>query len=1765
MQNRAIRIKGARQNNLKNLNLEIPLNRITVVTGVSGSGKSSLAFDTLYAEGQRRYVETFSPYARQYMDRMDRPVVDRIEGIPPAIAIDRKDPVRTSRSTVGTMTEITDYVKLLYARLGQLHCMSCGNPVCPETPETVWNHLQDFPPGSEVVITFPFLIEGLSADEGINSLLQMGFTRFFADNAVSPLEKWHPVNDTREIHVVADRVLVRPKDRMRIIDSLEQAFRFGGGRLDLWIRQDRHRIRHLAFSNRLECPDCKIQYSKPIPNLFSFNSPVGACETCRGFGRTIDIDLDLIIPDPRRSLADGAIKPWGDTADHRVEFDDMMAFCRRTKIPTHTPFERLTKTQKKKIIDGTPDYYGIRGFFRWLETKTYKMHVRVYLSRYRSYKECPDCQGTRFKKESLMVKLGALNIGQVYALNVDEASDFFEKLNLPNKDEAGHLIMNEVRSRLRYLQDVGLGYLTLDRQSRSLSGGEVQRVALASALGSSLVNTLYVLDEPSIGLHPRDSHRLIGILKGLRDHKNTLVVVEHDPEIIRQSDYMLDLGPAAGERGGEVMYFGPTTRVDGSLTGKYLKGELSIPIPEERRKPKKGQWLTIGGASQHNLKNINVRIPLGVFVCLTGVSGSGKSTLAEEVLYKAIKWIKGDPQGRPGSHTTIKGSDRIQDGVLVDQRPIGRTPRANPLTYTRAMDPIRALLSQTPMARAKGLDPTHFSFNTPRGRCETCRGEGFEKIEMQFLSDVFVTCPDCGGKRYQKDILEVTYNGRNIHEILSMTVDQAIGFFKDNPRIKPALDPLTHVGLGYMRLGQPINTLSGGEAQRLKLSRYLEGPDREKRLFIFDEPTTGLHFDDIQKLLASLQRLVSGGNTVLVIEHNMDVVKTADWVIDLGPEGGDAGGDIVAAGPPEAVAKNMKSHAGRFLKAYMEGRGRLKREKIPIPAVSEPIRMFEDGITIKGAKEHNLKKMNLSIPRNKLVVLTGVSGSGKSTLAFDILFAEGQRRYLESLAPYVRQYVRILERPDVDTVSGLPPSVAIEQRISHASRRSTVATLTEIYHFLRLLYSKVGTPYCPGCDRKMTAQTRESISTQIRNRYGRENGFILAPKIFGRKGFHKDVLAQARRKGFGEARIDGVVRPLEKNMALSRYHEHTIDVVVGRLPTQNLNQVVEQALDEGEGSLLVITPDGEEEIFSLRGICPACGLGLPALDPRLFSFNSTHGACRECDGLGTVDHKDGDEHIMCPHCGGSRLRPEALSVKINGYSIWDLIKHPAGQLSKILKGFSFKRREAPVAKPIVSEIQTRLSLLNRLGLSYLSLSRSGDTLSGGEAQRVRLSAQLGSNLTGVCYILDEPTIGLHARDNRMLIGALKKLKQRGNTILVVEHDEETIREADYLIDLGPGAGQEGGKVVASGTLNDLKKVPDSVTGASFNGRSHRITSRLRTYRDRPSVKVRGASKHNLRGIDVDFPLGTLICLTGVSGSGKSTLLKETLYKGLHNRILKRTDGIDACKDIQGWKTLERVLEVDHSPIGRTPRSVPASYIGFLDDIRKIFALTPDARARGYKPGRFSFNVAGGRCETCKGQGSLKVAMSFLPDVYIHCEVCQGKRFNQETLGVTYKGKNISEVLEFTFEEAATFFTAVPPIHRAVQVVCDTGLGYLRLGQPSPTLSGGEAQRIKLAQELAKQSSGRSLYILDEPTTGLHFYDVQRLIQVLQALVDGGNTVAVIEHNMEIIKEADYIIDLGPEGGDNGGRVVATGSPVEILAHPDGSHTARYLRKYVDEN
>jgi excinuclease ABC subunit A len=1766
---RAIRIQGAYQNNLQHLNIDIPLNAITVVTGVSGSGKSSLAFDTLYAEGQRRYVETFSPYARQFMDRMDRPLVKRIEGIPPAIAIDQKDPVRTSRSTVGTMTEITDYVKLLYARRGTLHCRHCLRPVQPHTAADVWHTMQKIAKGRVGVISFP---RPVSDVDDLKRLMALGYDRHMIGGRIEAIPSVaKPAGGV--IHVLADRLHLGQSSRKRVIDSAEQALRMGDGRLDLWI-DGRH---HAAFSAALHCARCDIDYPPPVPSLFSFNSPAGACDTCRGFGRVIDIDLDLIIPNAAKSLNAGAVKPWGTAEEGRLEFTDLQNFCRRQDIDMDCPFGRLPARQRKAIIDGQSGYYGIRGFFQWLESKTYKMHVRVFLSRYRSYDRCPACAGTRFKPEALLYRINDLTIADVYALDVRSAAQVFEGLGVAPGDEATRMVLLEIRNRLQVLQEVGLEYLTLDRQSRTLSGGEVQRVALASALGSSLVNTLYVLDEPSIGLHPRDSQRLMGILKRLRDLSNTVVVVEHDPEIIRRSDYLLDLGPRAGANGGQIMYFGPTVAVNGSLTGQYLTGRKTIPLPARRRKVRQDRLLQIKGAAANNLQAIDVTIPLHLLVCLTGVSGSGKSTLTEDILYRALKRRLGDPQGKAGAHKSLHGARHLTDVVLVDQRPIGRTPRANALTYTRSMDPVRRLLAGTAAAKKRNLRPGWFSFNVAGGRCETCKGQGYEKIEMQFLSDVYISCPSCEGRRFGQEALEICYRGHNIAAILALTVEEALKLFSDRAQITTRLKPLQQVGLGYLQLGQPLNTLSGGEAQRLKLAKYLAAPGDAHRLFIFDEPTTGLHFEDTRILLNCLDRLVEAGHSVLVIEHNIDVIKTADWVIDLGPEGGDEGGRVLVAGPPETVAACAASYTGKGLKPHLAGRAHMQRSK-RISGVKESQTPFAASIVVNGAREHNLKNITARIPRNQLVALTGVSGSGKSTLAFDILFEEGQRRYLESLAPYVRQYMKILERPDVDIVTGLSPTVAIEQRVSHASRRSTVATLTEIYHFLRLMFSKLAQPHCPGCDRPMAKQDRSAMLEQIKNRYRRRGTRLLANKVLARKGFHKDTLARLRKKGYSEARIDGELQALADGMALSRYHLHTIDTVIGRLPNKNLAALIDEALEEGEGSLIVLEPTGKETLFSLNGVCPHCATGVAKLDPRLFSFNSAQGACSKCNGLGVVPahpptprrrgrgrHKRGTEAssmIICTACRGSRLRPEALAAKINNYTILDLVQQPASTLQEVVKGLRFDRRQSPISRPLLKEILTRLALINQLGLGYLSLSRSGDTLSGGEAQRLRLAAQLGSNLTGVCYILDEPTIGLHPRDNALLIAALKTLRDRGNTVLVVEHDEATIAAADTIIDLGPGAGIQGGTVVAQGRLQDLKAHASSITGAFIDAPLTDDGFKARRIDIDRGIKIVGARANNLKDIDVTIPLHAFTVVTGVSGSGKSSLVKRVLHEGLQQRLRGQIHNDAAYRDLGNWESVVHLKEVDHSPIGRTPRSTPASYVGFWDDIRRLFAATPEARARGYAPGRFSFNVAGGRCEACKGQGHPKVEMSFLPDVYVTCDICRGRRYNRETLAIRYKGHNINDVLKMTFAEAARFFAPVPSIRKAVQFVCDIGLGYLRLGQPSPTLSGGEAQRIKLARRLYKPYRDHCLFILDEPTTGLHVADTQRLLDVLQRLVDAGNTLVVIEHNLDVIRRADWIIDLGPEGGENGGHVVRSGTVAHLCKSIKGSHTARFLKRHL---
>ncbi len=1774
----AILIRGARQNNLKNLTLSIPNGELVVVTGVSGSGKSSLVFDTLYAEGQRRYVETFSPYARQFLDRMDKPQVDAIEGIPPAIAIDQTNPVRTSRSTVGTMTELNDHLKLLFARATKLHCRGCENPVIRDTPQSIVEFLvQKSQENNDprLVIAFPVGIPKNFSEKEILALLErQGYTRI------------HERSKDR-LEVVQDRLRIASAGRARVTEAIESALKIGQGKVNVWPEDGKP----WKFSSQLHCPDCDIGYSEPTPAAFSFNSPLGACETCRGFGRVIGVDFGLVVPNESLTLREGCVRTWQSPSFKDCQVD-LVKYAKKRGVSLDVRWRELSEKEKTWVLEGEPEWvswrkswpgiwYGVRCFFKWLERKSYKMHIRVLLSKYRAYTPCTACGGTRLKPDAMLWKLDGLSIHDLMLLPLGKVKNFFDRLQLPAPlDEATDLLLTEIRTRLKFLSDVGLSYLTLDRQSRTLSGGEVQRINLTTALGTSLVNTLFVLDEPSIGLHPRDMGRVIGVMKRLRDAGNSLVVVEHDPQIMFAADRILDIGPGPGERGGEIAFFGTPgeLRKSSTITAEYFSGRKK-PVLQGKEIGSKNK-IQIFGATEHNLKEIDVAIPLDRLVCVTGVSGSGKSTLVQDVLYAALRKAKGKPTDTPGAHRGLRGADKVEDVVMVDQSPIGKTTRSNPASYVGAFDSIRKIFSNLKDSKLRKYTPGTFSFNSGNGRCPACAGKGFEHVEMQFLSDVYLRCPDCDGRRFRAEILEVKFGTKSIADVLDMTVSEALYYFRNEAELVARLRPLKDVGLDYLRLGQPVPTLSGGEAQRLKLAGYLAeaGGTQTKKLFLFDEPTTGLHFDDVAKLLRAFRQLLDAGHSLLVIEHNLDVIRACDWIIDLGPEGGDAGGALVCAGTPDEVAKHPSSHTAKALRDYALSFARdLSLEK----AMEPPGRYLGTSIQIHHAREHNLKNIDVEIPRNRFTVITGVSGSGKSTLAFDILFSEGQRRYLESLNAYARQFVQAASRPDVDAIFGIPPTVAIEQRTSRGGRKSTVGTLTEVHHFLRLAFVKLGTQYCPDCEVPIEPQSEEVIAARILKDYRNQTVTLLAPLVVNRKGVYTDLAKWARGKGYSHLRVDGKLLPVLPFPRIERFKEHSIELPVSvlKIDTKNegeLRKTLSAALEIGKGAIQVLAKNPQS--FSTKRACPSCGRGFAELDPRLFSYNSRHGWCGTCVGTG-LELKDvgwdaersrtgTEDHVLdswiewlevdqpCPDCHGNRLNPEALAVKWCGRSIAEFGAMPIEGLFAFLSKLLLKGREAEIAKDLLAELNSRLDFLQQVGLNYLTLDRSAPTLSGGEAQRIRLAAQLGSNLRGVCYILDEPTIGLHHRDNQILLGVLEQLEAKGNTLVVVEHDEDTIRRAHHIIDLGPGAGKLGGRVIGAGDAEDLMKLPESLTGKFLREPlRHPLQPRRVVTQKSFDLKIVKAKLHNLKNVNARIPLDRLVVVTGVSGSGKSTLARDVLFSSLHE---KKFIG---CKSISGTKQLDRVLEVDQTPIGKTPRSCPATYVGFWDAIRRSFADTSEARMRGWSASRFSFNTKGGRCENCEGQGIRKIEMSFLPDVKVLCEGCAGQRFNAETLAVRWREKSIGEVLAMSVDEAAEFFAAHPSTHRALRLMQDVGLGYLTLGQQSPTLSGGEAQRLKLVTELSKTSAGRkTLYVLDEPTVGLHMADVEKLIRVLHRLVDAGNSVVVIEHNLDIIAEADWIVDLGPEGGSAGGRVVFQGPPEKSAA--SGTHTCRALSAFL---
>lgn len=1879
-QQRYLRIRGASENNLKNIDLEIPRNQFVVVTGISGSGKSTLAHDVICREGQRRFVESLSAYARQYLGRLDRPKVEHVEGLSPTISIDQKTISRNPRSTVGTITEILDHLRLLFARLGVPHCPSCGDQIEGRSVDQIVASAYHEHEGSRLLVTAPIVLDRKGEyRKELQDLRDQGFVRVRIDGEVKRLDEEITLQryERHTIEVVLDRLILEGKRRSRFSESVEKALEISDGLINLVVEGNDH-----LSSSRFACTRCDRSLPEIEPRLFSFNSVQGACNRCDGLGKRRSATEEQLVPDRDVSLADGALALRlrnGRFLSIPFTWKDLEGLAEKHRFKLTTPFRRLSKRARGLILEGTGDG-SFEGLIPMMEA-SYDVDGGRLLERLMPWGKCRGCDGTRLREEPRAVRFRDQSIDQITALTVDEAMKLIGSFRLEDREVAiGEAIFSEISGRLGFLKEVGLSYLALDRSADTLSGGEAQRIRLASQLGSGLKGVMYVLDEPSIGLHATDNQALLKMLRDLRDLGNSVLVVEHDQETIESADHVVDVGPGAGSRGGEVVGQGTVSEIRRSarsVTGRYLDRREKIEVPELRRRA--SLHLTVVGARQHNLRNLDVEFPLGVLTAVTGVSGSGKSTLVEGILKRGIADHLGLLDEAPGAHTRIDGVEEIDKLICIDQSPIGRTPRSNPGTYSKAFDEIRELFSKVPEARARGYRKGRFSFNVKGGRCENCQGAGVNTIAMQFMADIQVTCEECSGRRYNSETLDIRYRGLNIAEVLGLSIEKAADFFAEVPQVFKILETLVAVGLGYVRLGQPSTTLSGGEAQRVKLAQELRKRSTGRTFYILDEPTTGLHFEDVARLLGCLSGLIEAGNSVVVIEHNLDVIKCADHVIDLGPEGGEGGGQLVAVGTPELVAKSDGA-TGRALATALEGKkvpvSRKGRKRVPGP---EP----EDRFIIEGARQHNLKNIKVEIPRGKLTVVTGPSGSGKSTLAFDILFAEGQRRYVESLSTYARRFLGRLDRAQVDRVEGIAPAIAIDQKNRGGGPRSTVATSTELYDYLRILFARAGIPHCVECRKPMESTTPALSVRRIVEKFSDRKTLLLAPP-----GEELRTVDDLRRQGFVRVCVDGEIRRLdeiddEEQICEGRQVEIVLDRVrPSRVSRSRLAESVEEAYRCGADRMRVVAVDEGDDLRLTR--LPSCPDGHSMLSeeltPRLFSFNHHSGACRRCNGIGVdrrVDprllitdptrpifdgamaHRLGgwigrkksrvrkcieaalehhnlnpaaaveslgdeglrilfagtgeirypvtfrtfrkgrsrratgstwegliervgiwhrrasslawrraiEEHLAvqeCPGCGGGRLRKELLHVEIGGLSISDICRLTVEESINFFTNLELEGWRREVAEQVHVEIGSRLKFLEQVGLGYLGLDRSTESLSGGEAQRIRLATQIGNRLVGVLYVLDEPTIGLHQRDNEKLLKSLLELRDQGNSLVVVEHDEQTIRLADHLLDLGPGSGIAGGDVVSCGSPQQVENDPRSPTGRFLSGReSIPIPLERRAGDDHP-LKVIGASTNNLKSIEVTFPGNTLTVVTGVSGSGKSSLVMDILANELQHQLAGARPMSGPHKAIEGIDHFDSVGIIDQSPLGRSPASNAATYTGIMTPIRKLYSMVPESRLRGFGPGRFSFNVADGRCDACEGKGGILVEMHFLSDVWVTCEICGGRRFNDETLKIRYRGHSVADILDLEVAEALEVFSEVPQIATMLTALDDVGLGYLPLGQSATTLSGGEAQRVKLASELGKQRRGRKVYILDEPTTGLHFQDVRLLVAMLHRLVDRGDTVIVIEHNLDVIASADHVIDIGLEGGDRGGEVVVCGTPEMVAKHPV-SHTGIYLAKLLENS
>lgn len=1632
--NLEIVVRGAEEHNLAGFDVRIPRRSLTVITGVSGSGKSSLAFDTLFREGQRRFLGTLPSYARQFVGGLARPAVRSIGGLGPAVAVGQRASLANPRSTVGTLTEGWDLLRLLFARLG----------TAPE-----------------------------------------------------------------DIH--------------------------------------------------------------PTRGLFSFNGEEGACPHCKGLGVEDRLDLDLLVADSAESLREGALRV--STPNGYLMYSQVTLQVLDTVLQAHggsvdIPWRELSGEARQVVLFGSDrlkvpygkhplesrlKWTGItarprqEGFYRGLvpvmeEILRGKRNDSIL--RFVRSSSCSVCQGARLRPEALAVTWRGKRIVDLAAMTVRELRDDLAGFE-GSPEEAPVLgpIRADLLARCELLLELGLGYLTLDRPAPSLSRGEAQRLRLISLALGELRGLLVVLDEPTAGLHPHEVGRLIGVLQRLRDQGQTVVVVEHDALVARAADWLIDLGPGPGREGGQLLWSGPPSeflarKAEGppTPTQTWLASGLTETeaVSPGRLRADQGT-LRVEGLNRNNLQNLSLELEPGALHVISGVSGAGKTSLLEEVVARV----------RAGQ---VPGA-AFRRIVQVDADPIGRTPRSNAATYTGAFDLIRDLFAATTEAKARGLGKGHFSFNTAGGRCEACEGAGVQEVGMRYLGSVDLVCDLCGGRRFHPEVLAVRYRDQNMADLLGGSIAEAADLFADHPRLHRILDALLKVGLGYLPLGQPATTLSGGEAQRVKLATELAKADKGPALIALDEPTTGLHAADVAVLLAAWDHLLAAGHTLLVVDNDREVVRRADRVLDLGPGSGPEGGRVVISGPPAAIAACPESLTGAAL-----------REALP-PLLPTAIREDDPPIELLGVRTHNLRNLDLVIPAQGLTVVTGPSGCGKSSLVVDTLLAEAQNRFADLVSPWARRLLPRKGGAELDAARGLQAAVAVPQRMGRRNPRSTVGTVTELDELLRLLFARAGGRPCPTCgalaqgDRCGCGQGLPGLWASDFSPHS-ERGACPSCRGLGflqrcdpeRLVSHPDRPLDAGamdgcRFGAYLGEADG------QFVATLRRAAEGAGLDLGR-PWRELGPEERRLAMFGTGSVVhdVAWHYRRGKVAGVHRLQTAW-VGFATLVDREYERIHADPKGEELEVL-LVDSP-------CPECGGERLKAVARSVRFGGLRFPEAAGSSIDQALGWLGGLDIQGlspRMALLTHDLREDLRRRLQALADAGLGYLSVPREMASLSGGEAQRVRLAAALDGGLVGVTYILDEPSRGLHARDIQRLGGVLRKLAEAGNAVVVVEHESALIAAADQILELGPGAGPEGGHLLAAGTPEDLKRLPGSRTGAQLR-RSRTAAGGQVGAPWNPAVRVRGASRHNLQGIDVAFPAGALVGVTGVSGSGKSTLVQEVLAPSLRNHLQGR--GPVGCESIALTTDIGEVITANQEGMGLAGRSTVLTLSGLSEVLRRRYAATPQAKALKLSARHFSTAAPGGRCEACEGRGVITVAMDLLPDVTVGCEACQGRRFQPEVLACRVAGRSIAETMEASVAELMEPFAQDAPVGRSLAALHEVGLGYLRLGQEGGTLSEGERQRLRLAGLLAAPRKGRVALLLDEPTRGLGFEDVDRLLAALRRLAGEGHLVVAVEHDLDFIAACDWLIDLGPEGGAAGGRVVVEGSPEQVAACA-GSFTGQAL-------